>query len=252
MRCLKSTLFLIISTLCSTTQVSAEWDWNLLLGASAGSASRDGKLSTEMDYKNNAIVPPGFFLTNVKHDLKDSGFIWGIIGGAQATCGPYMFGLEANVDWPDYDSTHAFAFSDSRGAQGWNGLAHYDQGHTIGLSVRAGYRVFDWLMPYIRIGAETSKDKLQVNFSGNQFYPFAINLNTSRRSLRFLGGAGLEIPLPLISGLVARAEYNYHSKGKNLRTQGLLVDNFNIDPFFITETKQRTHSGIGAIVWNFG
>ncbi|MGE4348205.1 MAG: hypothetical protein AB7D28_00415 [Candidatus Berkiella sp.] len=251
MRCLKSTLFLISSTLLSATQAYAEWDWNLLLGASAGIASREGKLTTEMDYTNN-IIPPGFFLTNVKNNLKDTGFIWGIIGGAQASCGAYMFGVEANVDWPHYDSAHAFAFTDSKGVQGWNGLARYEQGNNIALSIRAGYRVFDWLMGYIRVGGETSKDTLRAQFSGNEFYPFGISMEDSRRSLRFLGGAGIEIPFPFISGLVARAEYNFHSKGKNLGVHGAITDNFNIDPSFVAETRQKMHSGIGAIVWNFG
>lgn len=252
MNTLKRLAVIGLSWLSFSSTASAQWDWNVLVGASAGGASRSGQVETNMAYTHPALIP-GFFNTSLKRDLGDSGFIWGLLGGVQAHCGPWTFGVEANVSWHDFEDPSHFAFTDSRGAQGWTGTAEYDRGTVFGLTARGGYQILDWLMGYIRLGAETSDDELTVNYFGNANYPFGITVSDSKRSLRFVGGAGVEVPLPVFDGLVARAEYNYHSNGSTVDATGLLVEvpTFNINPQFTASTKQDTHSGIVSIVWNF-
>lgn len=232
----------------------AEWDWNVLLGASAGFANRHGTWITDLNYSNPVIVPPGFFRNAVHTKITDEGLIWGGLGGVQAFCGPYTLGIEFSVTKPDYDEQHHYAFADSQNLIGWNGAARYDQGMIYALSLRGGYQLLDWLMGYVRIGVETSKDELQASFIPNTaVYPFSYAFSKSKHSLRFLGGVGLEVPLLLLEGLVLRAEYNYHANGRKIDMTAGFVETptFGIDPVFGLETKQRTHAGLASIVYNF-
>lgn len=233
----------------------AYWDWNFLVGASAGAAYRTGQVRTNMDYRGTAaVIPADNAFIHLSQKLSDDGFIWGLLGGVQATCGPYAFGIEANYQKHDFDENMSFAFSDSANIQSWNGQARYEQGDLFTLSLRAGYKVLDWLMVYARLGVANSKDKLTMTYNGSDGYPFSFSSQDTRRNIRPFGGIGLEVPFPFLSSIVARLEYNYYRKGKFLGKGELFTDSaaFALNPYFLSETKQKSHVALASIVWNFG
>lgn len=232
----------------SATAVHAQWEWNFLVGASAGYADRDG------DFNFSTTAPaPGLQVSDVALDHSDNGFIWGVLGGLQAHCNNWLFGAELNVDWHDFDDARHHTFNRVSGAAPGvvtpvNATARFDRGTVVGLSARAGYQMAPYLMPYIRLGAETSNDEYTVT---GAFAPANVPLFTlhgDRRTYRFLGGVGVEIPIPSLYGLSVRAEYNYHSKGKVVDLRGTASDGLT---YVQSGMKPRTHSGKASLVYNF-
>lgn len=243
------TALLISSTFFGAAQsANAQWEWNVLLGASAGYGDRSG------DFQFSTTAPlPNLVTNEIIQDHSDSGFIWGLLGGIQAHCNNWLFGLEANVDWHDFDDEQHHTFNRVSGAAPGtvtpvNTTAHFDRGTVVGLTVRAGYQVMPYLMPYIRLGAETSNDEYTVTGAFAPANTPVFTLNGDRRTYRFLGGVGVEVPIPSLHGLSVRAEYNYHSKGKVVDLRGTASDGLT---FVQSGMKPRTHSGKASVVYNF-
>lgn len=232
---LMSSAFLLVSA-----NANANWQWNVLLGASAGYADRSGDFDFQSSRGGNATT-----VNAVAQDHSDNGFIWGFLGGIQARCTPWLFGAELNVDLHDFDDTQGHAYSTvSGGSLASN--ARFERGTVVGLSARAGYEMAPYLLPYIRLGVETSKDDLTVN--GLYSNGTTFGLADSNRSYRFLGGVGFEVPVPTMENLVFRLEYNYHSKGSSVDVSGLANDTATA---VLASMKPKTHSGKASIVWNF-
>lgn len=231
--------------LASASTAHAQWQYNFLVGASAGYADRSG------DFHFTTVTPaPALERTAIVQDHSDSGFIWGLLGGFQAHCNGWLFGAEANVDFHDFDDTRQHQFS--RVVGGVPGavstVARYDRGTVVGLTGRAGYQMAPYLMPYIRLGMETSNDEYSVNGAFGPANTPVFTLASDRRTYRFLGGVGLEVPIPSLQGLSVRAEYNYHGKGKVIDAGGAASDGLT---FVASDMKPRTHSGKASLVWNF-
>tara|TARA_R110002110_G_scaffold121431_2_gene297257 strand:+ start:94971 stop:95687 length:717 start_codon:yes stop_codon:yes gene_type:complete len=232
----------------------AQPDFNFLVGGSFGYAVRTGDVTTEMDYRNPAREP-GAFLTHTKNLFKDNGTIWGVLAGGQLRCSDWLLGLELGYDRHNLDEAHQQPFADRIGfvpviSQGWLASSRYEVGDVLSLSLRWGYVITKYLLPYIRIGAETSKDKLTVNYIGVNNYPYTLTNLHEKRTYRFLGGLGFEVPL-ISEKLKFRGEYSFHVEGKPLHAEGFIIDGVR-DPNFINEARPRTHAIKAAIVWNVG
>lgn len=224
---------LISGLLALSASAQAQWQWNTLLGVSAGYADRSGDLQL--------YVFDGTDIDEATLKLSDSGFIWGVLGGLQAHCNNWLFGGELHVDWHNFDNTKSYGFD------GDIASARFERGTMLALSARAGYQMAPYFMPYIRLGIETSKDELTVNVvepNGTSIFGAA----EDKRTYRFLGGLGVEVPVSYFQGLSLRAEYNYHGKGKAVNVSGYNsagTDIINI------EYKPKTHSGKISVVYNF-
>ncbi|MCS5709554.1 outer membrane beta-barrel protein [Candidatus Berkiella cookevillensis] len=232
--------------LASASAAQAQWQYNFLVGASAGYGDRSG------DYHFTTVTPaPALAGTTIARNHSDSGFIWGLLGGFQAHCNSWLFGVETNVDWHDFDDARQHQFNRNLGGgvlEAANTVARYDRGTVVGLTARAGYQMTPYLMPYIRLGAETSNDEYSVVGAFGPANTPAFAMSEDKRTYRFLGGVGLEVPIPSIQGLSLRAEYNYHGKGKVVDLGGVANDNLT---FVASNMKPKTHSGKASVVWNF-
>ena len=149
-----------------------------------------------------------------------NGFYGGVFAGYQIQCNQYLLGLEAGFNWQDFDERRDFHLLANNSPNTTQNLAsyEYEKGTAFSLSLRAGYEVLDWLMPYVRLGAQTSRDTLTMSVifdPTNQLAGFSTtNAEERKRIYRFLGGVGLEfIVIPQVS---LRTEYNYTSKGDQI------------------------------------
>jgi len=252
------TAFFFLCLLVFSRQVHAQWETNFLLGVSGSLNERLGNEDITLLYTNPVAIHAGFPSSFIIEGYTDRGWMLGAFGGFQARCWQWLFGGEVNVDWDDIDSAHPFAFDDAFGQAGvarglgWNATTRYKRKVTIGLTGRIGYAVTRCFMPYLRLGAETSIDQLITTYSGNSnVYPLSLRTFGSVRQYRFLGGVGVEIPVPKISPLSFRIEYDFHSKGKAVQSIGLIEDTLGYSPEFFTTMKPRMHSGKVSLVWNF-
>ncbi len=238
------TVICMSTALMASSAANAAWEWNWLVGASAGYADRSGDLSMGMTDSAAAAVP--FGVTEVVKTHNDSGFVWGLLGGLQAHCNGWVFGGELNVDWRDIDDTRNFAFT-SASANANSTSARFDRGAVVGLSGRAGYEFLPYFMPYVRLGVETSKDELTV--AGTDATPLTYGATNSKRNYRLVAGLGAEIPIPSVHGLSLRMEYNYISKGNN----SITMSSTGSDAATLVTARMnpRTNMGKASLIYNF-
>lgn len=249
MRC-KNIIFSIIGAWLPYSAV-AQLDVDWLLGISGGYMVQRARLTSTLNYTHVAL-PPGFFQTHFRNNLHDGSAMGGVLGGVQFACNRWFLGLELAADMYDLDRTHGFAKADRFGVRGWGGEAAYDKGNSMSASLRWGYKVTQTVWPYIRLGAETSKDELHVRFAGDPIYPAGQYQTTDKHHMwRYLVGFGAESVVPKICALKLRLEYNYLSRGERLFSRGLIIDNLT-NPYFDSETLARFHQWKLALVWYFG
>lgn len=228
-------------------QASPKMQW--MLGVSGGYIIQSAKLTGSMNYTHNAL-PPGFFTTYYKHELFDNSYLGGILGGLQFSCNDWLLGLELSGDWQSLNQKREFSQTDLFNVRGWGATSQYDKGASVSLSVRWGYQVTPYLMPYMRLGLETSRDKLNVSFHGTPDYPGSYETTDKKQMYRFLAGFGAESMLPCFPCLKLRLEYNYLSRGQRLESQGLIIDGLT-NPFFDNESLPKYHLWKLALVWYF-
>lgn len=233
------------SALLLSTAAQAAWEANWLVGVSGAWGERSGNLN--VDLEDSLVLPPAVNLTSFGDDVDDSGWIWGVLGGYQARCNGLLFGAEISVDWSDHDDSHNIFFQDIFG-DNWASNASYDRDAIVALSARFGYELTSFLLPYLRAGIETSRDKLNYNgIDITQNGAVAFNVDGSRRVWRFLGGVGLEVPFAMFNGLSLRGEYNFHSRGRAVEADGTANDAIT---FVNAESKQHANSAKVSLVWN--
>lgn len=246
----KLTAIACLSTLLmSPLAVQAGWKGNWLLGVSAGYNWHDGDL--DFTFVDNST--PALWAVPFENDFDTKNWSWGILGGYQAKCNQWLLGLEVNVDWENETNTNSFAFNvPPPSTLDISATGDYKRDATIGLTGRIGYEVVCWLMPYLRAGIETSRDRFTVN--AEEVNGAVVALSDSERSWRFVGGIGAELPVPYLAGLTFRAEYNYHSRIRTLDDTQAWVSTTNLpvqNLFAQANTHNYTNSLKASFVYNF-
>jgi opacity protein-like surface antigen len=237
--CLSTSMFISMSA-------QARWETNWLIGLSGGYASH----GPDLEHTFIQLVPgnaPQYAAYHNDFDAND--WIWGALGGYQAKCNKLLLGVELNVDW-EKRSTQNFGYGDISFIPDYavNGAVRYKRRSTIGLTGRLGYQALCWLMPYVRLGVETGRDRLEVFMRAYQIGDF-YKYDTSERSYRFVSGLGLEMPIAQCTGLTVRAEYNYITKN-----EALYLDrswsNPQLDSIFKL-SNNHTNRVMASFVYNF-
>lgn len=218
----------------------ADWDANWLIGASAGYGTRSGDLNVNV---TDVLVDDEFSTTS--RSFSQNGWLWGLLAGYQARCNCWLVGGEVSVDWMDHGGQNNYAYTDADDT--WVGSASFDSDALVAVSMRLGYEVASFFLPYIRLGVETSRDKLDFSVA-NFDNTLAASGEGQRRSYRFLGGVGMEFPVPMCEGLSLRAEYNYHSRGRSVSAGATANDGLT---YVSADTKQHANTGKASLVWNF-
>ncbi len=244
----------IALVLCSLAAVStssqAQWETNWLLGVS-GSYNWNDNDDFEGTISHAGTNRVTGFSRTANGDDNDN-WSWGLLGGYQARCNGWVIGAEASIDWVDntHRDTFNFAFTDANTPnRGWTGDYNYHRDYAVALTGRLGYAVSPFFIPFIRAGAETSRDKIGFSLFTPAGAPFLIASNDGRRqSYRIVAGLGAEVPVPLFDGVTFRGEWNYHTKGKTVDAAALANDNAT---YILVSDQQSINTAKASLVYNF-
>lgn len=242
---------LIACLLSVSYSAQAGWIGSSVFGVSAGYMRENGLYNIDTVYKRLPAAPNLYYNDGEHHN----GYALGVLTGIQATCDDWLVGLELRIN--RYDTTHHryFTYSDfARGnvTRAWGADAKTEYGTDVGLLLRVGYAMAPMILPYMHLGAETSRDTMDVVLSGApEIYSSSIVLHETKQIYRFTGGVGIELPAPWLYTLSFRLEYMFHLPGSFLEASGVLQDGI-VDPFFTAKIKPATQSISLALVWNIG
>ncbi len=239
MRKLGTALCLSALLVASSAAQARGWEGNWLFGASAVYGKGHGTLNTTVyDVATDTEV------TSFGIDIDRKGWGWGLLTGYQARCNGWLVGGELAVDWPNHK--HSTSYTSNLVGTDVAGVAEYHQDVVVALTGRLGFAINSFFLPYLRAGIETGRDKIEL--SASQAGVNFLNLSDRRQSVRFVGGIGAEIPVPVLDGLSARVEYNYHSKGGRVSADGQTVDGV-----YTVHSDIHGHANTGklSLVYNF-
>lgn len=213
-----------------------DYDVHWLAGVSAGYVDRSGDFSaTVFDQRfNNREVQHPFALAG---KVDGDGFMYGVLAGIEARCKKWLVGFEFNIDHHGNDSEATYVYrgrgeSIDRIDRDTRITTHADleRDTVMGLTMRVGYTLCNWLTPYGRIGVETSRDFLKIarhveilgegGLVRNNVGPVLYDHN-SDRSYRLVVGVGAEMSLEsYLPNTTLRVEYNYHNDSDKVDVLG--------------------------------
>ncbi len=219
--------------------------WNFLVGGSLGYAAQKSNFTTR--FVNGAFAPgliSQYQYRDHSEKITESGVMMSVLGGWQWHCKRWMLGAEGNVDFSSFEKVRFFAHTDEYTPQAYTGSVLYDRGDILGLTGRVGYFVTPFFMPYVRLGAQMSRDEVsyQVITSPTQAPDFS---SRKKDVYGFVAGVGAEFPT-YIGASTIRFEYNF------TKTESVIIED-NFLPV-VGNHKFRypeTHIGKIAWVWNF-
>jgi opacity protein-like surface antigen len=221
---------------------------NFYLGGEVGYAMQKANFLTTY---SSAFIPPSF-VTSTDVTYEDKGMLFGLIGGWQYRFMRWMFGLEASVDFTGHEKNRPFNYTPGPDSDAHvTGTILYDRGDAYGIAGRVGYFVTPFFMPYIKVGAQYSRDELNyVAFYGEGTPPGSATLGKDFLSKRegiwaWLGGVGMEFPTYIGSSTI-RFEYNY-TRAQSLSINASTAAASGLHKF----QTPYTHTGKVAWVWNF-
>ncbi len=247
--CMKSVLALSVlaSTLFSVAAY-ADSDSNYLLGVEGGYARQTENFIT--GYVNPTAAVPLTSYDNQTYMMSDELLFFGIVGGWQWRCNRTMLGIEGNVDLHSMLKSDSFLYSTITpgGTDTYVGTAWYDRGPIFGLTGRAGYFVTSGFMPYVRLGAQVSRDEANYQAFVNPDSPgFQADFISSGKEdiWGMVLGIGIELPA-MIGPSTFRIEYNY------TRTESIVIED-GTPPIFGTDKFRNPQTNVlkFAWVWNF-
>lgn len=230
---------------------------NFLLGGELGWARQKEGFTTQFVTTSPLVAPAITVYNNPAQSvmITDQGMIFGLLAGWQMRCNRWLAGVEANVDFQEFDETRQFAFTDSvTGLHGILGSVRYERGPIYALTLRGGYFVTPGFLPYVRVGAQYSRDEAtyQANIGSNLGGPFGFvslpDFSSKKDDIwGVVAGIGVEFPA-FIGPSTIRFEYTYSA------TQNIVIDD-STAPIIGTHNfrhPQPENSAIKASwVWNF-
>lgn len=235
--------FFWILSLSNPLQAVGPGNW--LFGASAGFVRQLGTYDINFSYTNFPILSPTYTAENVR----DVGSTLGVFTGYQVGCRGWLFGAEASIDWYNTAHTRFFMFKDIQQLLLWNGAERFKRSPTLGISGRIGFEMAPYLMAYVRLGLEGSRDKLSAAFSSLPVFREGVQSFSHHVLYRVVTGVGAETPLCFWPGMTFRFEYNYHLPCTRIETINAIRDGL-LNPVFSSLTRPKTHVLKGSLVWH--
>ncbi len=231
-------------SLVSTASLAA-YTGHFLIGVDGGFGAQNGTPHlTAHNYPTS--FDPGEL--DLNRDLDNSGGIYSAFAGYEVSDGLWFAGLEASVSLQNLASSETFngTFLGVPGPVIYATNIEFDRGLTVGVSGRVGLKVHPWVQPYLRVGVEGSKDKLQVNAFTTTLGNVTV-MDDRQYNGRLLLGAGIEVPVH--TNISLRVEYNYSTPNGTFAhlTSGVGTGGGTADLYH----RPHQHLVKGAVTWNF-
>lgn len=250
---MKSVLALSVlsASVFASTLGQAGTSSNFLLGGELGWARQKEGFSTQFVAPTLPIGPITTYSFPPQSEMiTDQGMIFGLLAGWQWRCNRWLAGIEANVDFQEFEETRNFAFTTTNN-HGVAGSVVYERGPIYALTLRGGYFVTPGFMPYVRAGAQYSRDEaIYQSFisTGVPAAPLFPDFASKREYVwGAVAGIGVEFPA-FIGPSTIRFEYTYAV------TENIVIDD-STAPLIGTHNfrhPQPENSAIKAAwVWNF-
>lgn len=141
--------------------------------------------------------------------LQDNNWLGGVFAGYNWVCNNLLMGLDLSADWLDSDDSHQFLAA-SNTPNNFLNEARFNRDFMYGISARLGYRGYDMMSPFVRLGVERANNKLDLNIDTTAAAPVRVlGLSDSRHETGYLAGLGVDIPV-FNKHTNVRIEYQYH------------------------------------------
>lgn len=146
---------------------------------------------------------------NYTKDLHDNGWLGGIFAGYNWVCNSLLFGVDLSADWLNADDSHQFLRA-SNTPNNFLNEARFEKDFMYGASARLGYKGWDTISPFVRLGIERVNNKLDLNIDSTVAVPVRqLGLAKTTHETGYLAGLGMDIPV-FNKNTNVRIEYQYH------------------------------------------
>lgn len=191
-----------------------------------------GGYAWQHDEDLNVASVGGGTTLNYTKNLHDNGWLGGVFAGYNWVCNTLLFGVDLSADWLNADDSHQYL---TPGAPAGNFLntARFDKDFMYGASARLGYKGWNTVSPFVRLGIERVNNKLDLNIASTAVVPVTqVNLSQSRHETGYLAGLGMDIPV-FNKHTNVRIEYQYHWQNRadfNFPAASVLAGKADIKP----------------------
>jgi hypothetical protein len=244
------------------------------VGLSGGFSRHTGVVDVRAIYQNvdgNRII-----LRNLTNDsfANGNGDDWnkGLFVGYRFICNNWIWDGEFNVDLYQTEPDFFFRFNShfalatvTPPAAGefvvpFQAMRRYKHGPAFGITGRWGYTMSPYFLPYIVMGLETNKDKLEFTIEGpTSLFANPIVLYNAQQQVRGIAGFGAELPLLFIcEQLSIRLEYRFYALDHVLNPRGTLygklptaLGTLDLNNDFSMSLRPKFNTGRIALLWNF-
>ena len=147
---------------------------------------------------------------NNSKNLHDNGALAGLFVGYNWVCNELLLGVDLSADWMDSDERHDYLARDNAGRNFLNS-ARFEKDFMYGISGRMGYRAWDFMTPFVRLGIERAENKLSydLDYVDPAVPVRQLGLAKSHDKTGYLVGLGMDIPV-FNKNTNVRIEYQYH------------------------------------------
>lgn len=146
---------------------------------------------------------------NFNKELHDNGGVGGLFVGYNWVCNHLLLGVDLSADWMGRADRHEFLTRDNANRNFLNS-ARFERDFMYGVSGRMGYRAFDYMTPFVRLGIERVNNKLTHDLDlVDPVTVRQLGLSKSRNETGYLVGLGMDIPV-FNNNTNVRIEYQYH------------------------------------------
>lgn len=215
-----------------------------VVGATLGYARINGMYPVSIDY----TIAPGLPPLGVIDNFREFGWMAGALAGIEWHCNRWV--LAGEIEFDHYTSDHSSNFQalDHINVLTWNVSEEFKRSWAGIISIRLGYPMAPRFVPFMRLGLEGSRDKLDSSYESIGAVDYLLVVDTKRWLNRYVAGVGVDVPICLNKPWWVRIEYDAHLPFNNIDSQQAIIDGL-LNPSFESGAKPKTQTIKVALLW---